>query len=1035
MQSNGLGGSNWQGVDDGWGRNPGLADSLVNYLEGRSGSSAPDQARPASAQQPSGGDTRYGHRRYEQAQYVSDVGTYNGRTEQLERETANAFKRMQQDAAAAGVDLAVISGFRTYKEQEDLWRNQVRRQGSPEAAARISAPPGYSEHHTGRTLDIGDRNAPNTDTQVSFEQTEAYRWMQANGGNYGFEQSFGKGSTQGAGYEPWHWRFAGNQESARIFGRPQLGGQQQASGQVRSLSGAGSTGGGTGLDSGEVAEADFDPSPYLEPSQKAQRDLEATRARLRREGQVLAQERQESDRALALEREKRAAELEVQITALAPEDTVGKMLLEFEQNALAIEESVGDRRREADRALEDLNRAREEKIRALEALDLKRKAFDDQMARGQDTAGVTQETLKKEEADISPIDYSAAIAEYEKYKESLQELIDPKLEAQRNTLLNQMDQEIEKAEKLVRATTALNNQYGNTGDYAKYQAQVEGITVAYDEQGKALDNAVKAMAQLSAVKGLTEEEQIAIITQQVAAQTALNGLVDGYARSLEEAARQYERLIQAGQDKTVDTLMQSRLKLIEAQAKAMQRFDSQGATDMRRRAADMDLAIDAQRTLVQLRNDEVEAVRLLEQAIAIGDEAYVRSQSEIGRGTVEGIHAQVSQLEDNARDSLVLQAEAIAEQFPTIAEAFEASMADAFQGGVNSGLMQLTEDGDIFGALGTVFNSLFDSVLKQGASKASEWLTGQMFGAGEGWLSNLFPDGDSPILTDSEEAAIVLENSAIAAGEHILDAAIEAGAILDAAGQSTAAAERGPIGMETLPQIWTGRTKEPPKPAAFEELGITLGRTFSRAMPEAGRHLAQPFATTMPSLINRLFDGFSSGGGSSRILDLVGGVLKLFSGGGYVENFAGGGIAAAMQRERAQSGGANPRMAIVNDKEFIIKGSATQALTKKYGSSFLNGLNEGRIEAYAGGGFASRINPVVPSGGYGAAQQVPQARNSTIRADFKTVRIGNMDFVSADQFNQLQDQINQKASASESAQATFDLMRNYPDVRNRLRLD
>jgi hypothetical protein len=128
-------------------------------------------------------------------------------------------------------------------------------------------------------------------------------------------------------------------------------------------------------------------------------------------------------------------------------------------------------------------------------------------------------------------------------------------------------------------------------------------------------------------------------------------------------------------------------------------------------------------------------------------------------------------------------------------------------------------------------------------------------------------------------------------------------------------------------------------------------------------------------------------------------------------------------------------MAIVNDKEFIIKGSATQALTKKYGSSFLNGLNEGRIEAYAGGGFASRINPVVPSGGYGAAQQVPQARNSTIRADFRTTRMGNMDFASTDQLQDLQDQINGKSSASESAQATFDLMRNYPDVRNRLRLD
>jgi tape measure domain-containing protein len=34
MQANKLGGSNWQGVDDGWKRNPGLADQLVSYLKG-----------------------------------------------------------------------------------------------------------------------------------------------------------------------------------------------------------------------------------------------------------------------------------------------------------------------------------------------------------------------------------------------------------------------------------------------------------------------------------------------------------------------------------------------------------------------------------------------------------------------------------------------------------------------------------------------------------------------------------------------------------------------------------------------------------------------------------------------------------------------------------------------------------------------------------------------------------------------------------------------------------------------------------------
>ena len=34
MKQRGFGGSNWQGIDDGWGRNPGLADGLVRFLRG-----------------------------------------------------------------------------------------------------------------------------------------------------------------------------------------------------------------------------------------------------------------------------------------------------------------------------------------------------------------------------------------------------------------------------------------------------------------------------------------------------------------------------------------------------------------------------------------------------------------------------------------------------------------------------------------------------------------------------------------------------------------------------------------------------------------------------------------------------------------------------------------------------------------------------------------------------------------------------------------------------------------------------------------
>ena len=71
------------------------------------------------------------------------------------------------------------------------------------------APPGYSEHHTGLALDIGDLDHPETDVEVSFEETPAFEWLKNNADRFGFELSFPVGNPQGVSYEPWHWRFVG----------------------------------------------------------------------------------------------------------------------------------------------------------------------------------------------------------------------------------------------------------------------------------------------------------------------------------------------------------------------------------------------------------------------------------------------------------------------------------------------------------------------------------------------------------------------------------------------------------------------------------------------------------------------------------------------------------------------------------------------------------------------------------------------------------------------------------------------------------
>lgn len=78
-------------------------------------------------------------------------------------------------------------------------------------------PPGFSEHHTGYAVDIGDGNAPHTHLEETFADTAAYRWLTAYAARFGFELSFPPNNPQGVMYEPWHWRFVGDSHSLETF--------------------------------------------------------------------------------------------------------------------------------------------------------------------------------------------------------------------------------------------------------------------------------------------------------------------------------------------------------------------------------------------------------------------------------------------------------------------------------------------------------------------------------------------------------------------------------------------------------------------------------------------------------------------------------------------------------------------------------------------------------------------------------------------------------------------------------------------------
>ena len=176
---------------------------------------------PTPAEQPQAllGHFPYPEARAEDLQAV----TADGRVK-LHREAAQAFLAMQSAARAEGVILVPLSGFRSYQEQQSLFYDVKAERGQQVAErAQVSAPPGYSEHHTGYALDMGDGQQPSTHIELSFEQTAAFRWLQKRAAQFHFELSFPPNNPQGIGYEPWHWRFVGSPTSLELFYRARQG--------------------------------------------------------------------------------------------------------------------------------------------------------------------------------------------------------------------------------------------------------------------------------------------------------------------------------------------------------------------------------------------------------------------------------------------------------------------------------------------------------------------------------------------------------------------------------------------------------------------------------------------------------------------------------------------------------------------------------------------------------------------------------------------------------------------------------------------
>ena len=123
-------------------------------------------------------------------------------------ETADKLLQMLAAAKSEGLDLTIVSAYRSYQDQVSVFNGWVASAGLKNAES-FSAKPGFSQHQLGTAVDIGA--VGKSTFSDSFGKTPEGMWLEGNSYKYGFVISYpaGKETVTGYSYEPWHFRYIG----------------------------------------------------------------------------------------------------------------------------------------------------------------------------------------------------------------------------------------------------------------------------------------------------------------------------------------------------------------------------------------------------------------------------------------------------------------------------------------------------------------------------------------------------------------------------------------------------------------------------------------------------------------------------------------------------------------------------------------------------------------------------------------------------------------------------------------------------------
>jgi len=125
------------------------------------------------------------------------------REQLMHPDTLIAWQEMKTVSAIDNIQLQLVSAFRSVEYQCALIQRKLDQGIDLAQILTVNAAPGFSEHHTGKALDLTTPGAE--PLEESFETTDAFSWLQKNASDYGFSLSYPRDNPWGIAYEPWHW--------------------------------------------------------------------------------------------------------------------------------------------------------------------------------------------------------------------------------------------------------------------------------------------------------------------------------------------------------------------------------------------------------------------------------------------------------------------------------------------------------------------------------------------------------------------------------------------------------------------------------------------------------------------------------------------------------------------------------------------------------------------------------------------------------------------------------------------------------------